>query len=73
MERVALICGTADRGTAELAEPAEPAELREITSFFFFFFFCNLQTTYKVTADFIAVYRPGFFYMIRPRENDTTV
>ena len=30
-KRVALICGTADRGTAEPAEPAEP---REITSFF---------------------------------------
>ena len=57
--RVALICGTADRGIAEPVEPAEPAEPREITSFFFF---CNLHTRYKVTTDFIAVYRPGFFF-----------
>ena len=36
LKGVALICGTADRGTAEPAEPVEPAEPREITSFFSF-------------------------------------
>jgi len=30
---VKLICGTADRGTAEPVELAEPAEPREMTAF----------------------------------------